>query len=200
MNSYHRPEMIVGVEGGIGYFPSETIPGHTTERLCAIAKKYGIYFLPGTMHEKSTELPGDMFYNSAPIINPLGEIIAVYRKMAPWAPAESQCALGKEYVVFDMPEKATKIGVLICYDSNFPEIARNLTLLGAEVLVKLTMDPEELYYVNKYVHYTRALENQAYFISTNGSGFFRSLSLYGSSQIINPEGQLLWEALRLPQA
>ena len=88
-------------------------------------------------------------------------------------------------MVFDIPEKKTKVGVQICYDLNFPEISRNEALMGAEVLVKLTMDPQELYKLNEHYHYVRALENQAYLVCTNGTGFFGSHQLYGHSQIIS---------------
>ena len=64
---------------------------------------------------------------------------------------------GREYMVFDIPEKKTKVGVQICYDLNFPEISRNETLMGAEVLVKLTMDLQELYKLNEHYHYLRHL-------------------------------------------
>lgn len=194
MSGCHKPEMIIGVEGGIGYYTPQTIPGPITDYLCAIAKKYGIYFLPGTMYESHPDCEEGMFYNSVPIINPQGEIIAVYRKMSPWRPSEEFTQPGKEYVVFDMPEKNTKVGVIICYDSNFPEIPRNLALLGAEVIVKMTQDPEELYSLNKPINLARALENQAYFISVNTCGQFGNYSLYGNSMIVNPEGRILWEA------
>jgi len=190
MCSYHRPELIVGVEGGIGYFTPEEIPGPITDYLGQIARENKIYFIPGTMYEEKDGL----VYNAAPVFNPEGKLIAVYRKMAPWRPAEDAAAPGREYVVFDIPEKKTKVGVQICYDLNFPEISRNETLMGAEVLVKITMDPEELYHLNKPVHYTRALENQAYLVSTNGVGVFGGTNLYGNSLVINPEGHLLWEA------
>lgn len=168
MGGYHRPELVVGVEGGIGFDTPQPIPGPITDFLAKIAQKHEIYFIPGTMWESHAELESGMFYNSAPVFNPKGELIAVYRKMAPWRPFESESAPGKEYVVFDIPEKETKIGVQICYDLNFPEISRNETLMGAEVLIKLTEDPEELCIFNKMYHYVRALENQAYLVSTNG--------------------------------
>ena len=57
--------------------------------------------------------------------------------------------------------------------------------MGAEVLVKLTMDPQELYKLNEHYHYVRALENQADLVCTNGTGFFGSHQLYGHSQIIS---------------
>lgn len=196
MSGCHKPEMIVGVEGGIGYYTPQTIPGPITDYLCSIAKKYGIYFIPGTMYEEHPDCPEGMYYNSAPVINPQGEIIAVYRKMAPWRPTEAYTHPGREYVVFDVPEKDTKVGLMICYDSNYPEIARNLTLMGAEVIIKVTQDPEELYYLNKPVHLTRALENQTYFISVNTCGKFGNFSLYGNSMFVSPEGKILWEAGR----
>ena len=100
------------------------------------------------MSRNIPELPGGQFYNAAPIFGPDGRLIDVYRKMAPYRPAEPAVP-GRRYVVFDIPEKQTKVGVQICYDLNFPEISRNETLMGAEVLVKLTMDPTELYQINK---------------------------------------------------
>ena len=120
--------------------------------------------------------------------------------MAPWRPAEQFSAPGHEYCVFEIPEKKTKIGLQICYDLNFPEISRNETLMGAEVLVKLTMDPQELYLLNKHIHYARALENQAYLVSTNGTGFFNAINLYGNSLVISPEGNVLCEAGQTPCA
>ena len=66
--------------------------------------------------------------------------------------------------------------------------------LGAEVLVKLTLDPQELNLLNRPIHFARALENQAYFVSTNACGFNGGSHLYGGSMVISPEGHVLWEA------
>ncbi|MCQ4637486.1 carbon-nitrogen hydrolase family protein [Anaerovorax odorimutans] len=192
MSGYHKPELVVGVECLQCYTP-EPIPGPSSDYFARLAKQYEIYFIPGTVYEYSEELPKGMYYNSAPIYDPKGRLIDVYRKMCPWYPSEEFAAPGNHYVAFDLPEKQTKIGVQICYDMNFPEISRNETLMGAEVLIKLTMDPQELYQLNKHVHYTRALENQAYLVSTNCVGKFGAFQLYGHSQVISPEGNLLWE-------
>lgn len=193
MSGYRRPELIVGVEC-IATMTPDTIPGALTDYFSKIAKKYNIYFIPGTICEKSPELPEGKYYNTAPIFNTKGELIDSYRKMIPWRPVEDMIEPGNRYVAFDMPEKQTKIGVQICYDLNFPEISRNETLLGAEVLIKLTLDPQELYSLNRPIHFARALENQAYLISTNGVGFHHNARLYGHSMAIDPQGNLLWEA------
>lgn len=193
MMDYHKPDLVVGVECMEAFTP-DTIPGAMTDFFGAIAKKHHIYFIPGTMYEYDESLPEGHFYNTAPVFNPDGELITKYRKMAPWRPAEDVAIPGSEYCVFDIPEKDTKVGVQICYDMNFPEISRNETLMGAEVLIKLTMDPQELYKLNTHYHYVRALENQAYMVCTNGTGFFGCNHLYGHSQVITPEGNCVWEA------
>lgn len=193
MQGYHKPDLVLGVEC-IEAFTPDTIPGEMTRFFSGIAKKHGIYFIPGTMYEIDSSLPQGRFYNTAVVFNPKGQLIGKYRKMAPWRPGEDAAAPGREYLVFDIPEKDTKIGVQICYDLNFPEISRNETLMGAEVLVKLTMDPQELFKLNQHIHYARALENQAYLVSTNGTGYFGSTHLYGHSHVITPEGNCLWEA------
>lgn len=192
MSGYHKPELVVGVECLQSYTP-ESIPGPSSDYFASLAKKHQIYLIPGTVYEYDDKLPEGVFYNTAPIYDPEGNLIEKYRKMAPWYPSEEFAAPGDKYVVFEIPEKQTKIGVQICYDMNFPEISRNETLMGAEVLIKLTMDPQELYELNKHVHYARALENQAYFVSTNCVGKSGAFQMYGHSQVISPEGDLIWE-------
>lgn len=193
MQGHHIPDLVLGVEC-ISAFTPDTIPGAMTDYFASLAKKHHIYFIPGSIYEIDPSLPEGRFYNTAVVFNPDGEIVGKYSKMAPWRPSEDAAEPGREYLVFDIPERDTKIGVLICYDSNFPEIARNETLMGAEVLVKLTMDPQELFKINQPIHYARALENQAYLVCTNGTGYFGGIHLYGHSQVITPEGNCVWEA------
>lgn len=198
MEQTPRPELIIGPESIQTRVP-EVIPGRQTTYFSSIAKKYGIYFIPGSIMEKSDAIPlQGYFYNSAPIFNPKGELVDVYRKMAPYMPLESKVYPGSRYVVFDIPEKKTKVGVQICYDLNFPEISRNEALMGAEILVKLTMDPVQLYKLNKYVHIVRALENQAYMISTQSAGAYGNNHLSGRSMVVSPEGDVLWEGGEVP--
>lgn len=197
MTGFHKPELVVGVECLQCSVPCE-IPGPVTDYFASLAKKYEIYLIPGTVYEKHASLPEGKFYNTAPIFGPQGQLIDIYRKMAPWYPAEELVVPGDRYVVFDIPEKETKVGVQICYDLNFPEISRNETLMGAEVLVKLTLDPQELFELNRHIHYARALENQAYLVSTNCVGDFASSTMYGHSQVISPEGFLVWEGGEAP--
>lgn len=202
MAGMNIPELIVGVELAIGHyhpgdetkFGGDVIPGKVTDELSAIAKKYGIYFMPGTMIERQTIDGETKLYNSAPIFGPDGEIIDVYRKICPYYPVETAITPGDRYVTFDIKEKDIKIGVMICHDWCFPEISRNLAIMGAEILIKPAIDPEGLYEVCKSLAPARALENQAYFISLNMTGEYMGSYAYGHSMVAAPNGQIVYEA------
>ena len=188
-----KPDLVVGCES-VAMDIGEPIPGPQSNIWAGIAKKHGIYFIPGSMGEWDEELsPDGPYYNTAPVYDPSGKLLCKYRKMAPYRPLEDGVP-GDKYCVFEIPERNTKIGLQICYDLNFPEISRNLTLLGAEVLVKITLDPSELYSINKHLHYARAVENQAYMVSVNATGPFMANLSYGNSMVVDPEGRLVWEA------
>jgi predicted amidohydrolase len=193
MISPRKPDLVVGCES-VALDIGEPIPGPQSDKWAAMAKKHEIYFIPGSMGEWAEELDKEgPYYNTAPVYGPDGRLVTKYRKMAPYRPLENGIP-GKEYCVFEIPERKAKIGLQICYDLNFPEVSRNEALMGAEVLVKITLDPSELYLINKHLHYARAIENQAYLVSTNATGPFMANLSYGDSLVIDPEGKLLWEA------
>lgn len=194
MNGMNRPEIILGPELGLGPDAKDAIPGELTETLGRIAKEYGIYFIPCSIKELVTRGEEEVIHNALPIFGPDGGIIDVYRKICPYYPVESAVTPGDRYVVFPIKEKDIKIGVMICHDWCFPEISRNLTLLGAEILIRPAIDPEGLYESFKYVPSVRALENQAYFISLNAVGNYSGSYAYGHSMIADPEGRIIYEA------
>ena len=187
-----KPDLVVGCES-VGLDLGQPIPGPQSDRWAAMAKAHGIYFIPGSMGEWEEGLDQEgPYYNTAPVYGPDGRLVTKYRKMAPYRPLEDGLP-GREYCVFEIPEREACIGLQICYDLNFPEISRNETLMGAEVLVKITLDPSELHQINQHLHYARAVENQAWLVSTNATGEFMANQSYGNSMIVDPEGRLLWE-------
>lgn len=208
MAGMNVPELIVGVEMAIGRYwlgdetelGGDPIPGKVTEELSAIAKEYGIYFMPGSMIEAAEKDGEKIIYNSIPIFGPDGQIIDVYRKMCPYYPVEADFTQGERYVTFDIKEKDIRIGVLNCHDWCFPEISRNLALMGAEILIKPAIDPEGLYDVCKSIAPTRAFENQAYFISLNLAGEWLGSYAYGHSMVAGPDGKVIYEAGNRPVA
>ena len=198
MSGYVKPELIIGVEHGLGR-DLHRIPGKTIEFLGEIARKYGIYFIPGTMSEMAGEEEKDGFYNTCPVFGPDGSLLRAYRKKVPFRPGEpSLPSEDDEYCIFEIPEKHIKVWILICYDQFFPEIARTLALEGAELLVCPALDPMEYDYICDILPRARALENELFYIWTCGTGNTPSGTCCGHSTIVNPEGGVVYKCGSLP--
>lgn len=163
-----------------------TIPGPLTDQLCALARATGQWLVPGSLYEKD----GDELFNTALVISPQGDIVAKYRKMFPWYPYESGVTAGRDLCVFDIPG-AGRFGLCICYDLWFPEIARSLTWLGAEVLLQPTMTPTSDRALELVLSQAAAITNQCYFVGVNGVGPWGG----GQSIIADPDGRVLQLAL-----
>lgn len=150
-----------------------------------LAKKHHVWIVPGSYLEKS----GQDVFNTSPIINPKGEIVARYRKIYPFLPYENNITAGNKFVVFEVPNIG-KLGIVICYDQWFPEVIRNLTWLGAEAIICPTLTntidrPTELALAR-----ANSIVNQCYFVNINSTG----KSAYGKSVIYGPEGDTIYQA------
>jgi len=166
---------------------AEPIPGPTTDRFAEFAKKNGVYVCGGSMFEKAD----GKIYNSAPVLAPDGSLVANHRKMFPWRPVEPS-EPGTEFTVFDIPDVG-RIGLCICYDFWFPEVCRQLTWMGAEVILHPTMTPYPMGAAERIICQANAVQNQVYFVSVAGSGLHGGLGLYGCSCIVDPDGKLVEE-------
>ncbi len=105
-------------------------PDKTLKVFSEAARRHNVWLLPGSLYVREH---GQLF-NESVVISPEGEIIARYRKMFPFAPYEAGVAGGDEVIVFDVPDVG-RFGLSICYDIWFPETTRQLTAMGAEVLL-----------------------------------------------------------------
>ena len=169
---------------------SETIPdGYTTETLSALSKEKGIYIVAGL-----PEKDGDKFYNSAILTGPDG-FIGSYRKTHLFFEEKLYFEPGDTgFRVWDTP--IGKIGIMICFDWFFPESARSLAILGAEVIAHpsnlvLPFCPDAMP--------VRCLENRVYAITANRTGTEarkegQSLSFIGKSEIVSPKAEILVRA------
>ena len=122
------------------------IPNEHTERLTGKAREHDVYIQTGTMLEEDPAYPGVVF-NTTCLIGPDG-ILCTYRKVNPWIPYEVHASPhdlpGYDKPLFPVADTPIgRIGCAICYDWLFPEVLRQLTANGAEVLVRVSayMDP-----------------------------------------------------------
>ena len=120
--------------------------------------------MPGSIYERGDD--GNV-YNTAIAVSPLGEIAATYRKVFPWQPYE-QTTPGNEFVVFDIPGVG-RVGLAICYDGSFPETARQLAWLGAEVIIQPTLTTTRDREMELVCARANAWTNQLYVVNVNAS-------------------------------
>lgn len=164
---------------------AETLPSATEDKLCALAKQLGIWFVPGSIYEKS----GDNVYNTAPVINPAGEVVTRSRKMYPFYPYEKGVTAGDSICVFDIPEVG-RFGLSICYDMWFPENSRAMISEGAEVILHPTLTNTQDRDVERSITRATAAQNQCYVIDVNGAG----KQAWGQSLLVGPEGDVIHAA------
>jgi predicted amidohydrolase len=137
------------------------------------------------------ELVDDKVANSAVLIANNGEILLNYRKSHLFGDLD-RSMFNERGGTFALAElKGFKIGLLICYDIEFPEPARLLTLQGVDILLIPTAQMEPYEQVAKYVIPARAYENQVYTAYANHSGSGDGLNYIGLSSICGPDGAVL---------
>ncbi|HLQ13417.1 MAG TPA: carbon-nitrogen hydrolase family protein [Steroidobacteraceae bacterium] len=164
---------------------AQPLPGAAEARLCAAAARNNLWLVPGTLFEKR----GGRTYNTAPVIDPGGKVVARYSKMFPFLPYESGVTAGSEFVVFDVPQVG-RFGVSICYDMWFPETTRSLAWMGAEVILHPSMTSTVDRDAELAIGRANATVNQCYFVDVNVAG---NLGV-GRSAIFGPGGELVCQA------
>ena len=160
------------------------IPSQLTERICALARRLDVWLVPGSLLETAD---GNT-YNTAIAVSPQGEIVARYRKLFPWRPFE-RTTPGDSFVTFDSPGRG-RIGLAICFDGSFPEVARQLAWLGAEVIIQPTLTTTRDREMEIVMSRANAFANQAYVVNVNGA----DPSAVGDSVIVDPEGTVMQQA------
>ncbi|WP_417485730.1 carbon-nitrogen hydrolase family protein [Maricaulis sp.] len=164
---------------------AELAGGETEARLKALAAETGLWLVPGSLYERRD----GAIYNTTPVIDPAGEIVARYDKMFPFLPYEAGVAAGRDPVVFDVPGIG-RVGVAICYDMWFPEVIRTLVGLGAEVILLPTMTNTIDRDVELAIARSNAAINQCIFVDVNLAG---DLGV-GRSAVYGPGGEVIYEA------
>jgi len=170
---------------GTGLKHAQTMPGAAEQTFCALAKETGLWILPGSLYEKKD----GKVYNTAPVINPLGDVVARCRKMFPFLPYEVDVVSGKEFTVFDV-EGVGRFGVSICYDMWFPETTRTLVSMGAEVILHPSLTNTLDRDAELAIARASAVTNQCYFFDINSAGKLA----FGRSIVAGPGGEVIHQA------
>lgn len=149
------PEGISIVGNSLSYVEvSESIPGPSTAYLGQLSKEYNMYIVAGIY-----EREGPVVYNTSVLIGRDGRLVGKYRKIAlPREEIDGGITPGNEFPVFDTD--FGRIGMMICWDVFFPEVARQIALKGAEIIFM------PIWGGDLTLAKARAIENQIYLVSS----------------------------------
>lgn len=191
--SQHRVDMIVfpelvtsGYELGVRFTEvAERIPGPSLNLLSKRANEFGVYVAFGMVSKERVE---SVLYNSAVLIGPEGDLVEVYNKVH--LRGEERMAFREGFKLPIAQTDIGNIGMMIGYDLAFPEVARTLTLEGADLL--LCMANWETAQMDEWKTYVRAraYENSVFVAAVNRVGEDVTLSFGGESMVVGPRGQV----------
>jgi predicted amidohydrolase len=170
------PEGITVIGTPKSYFEvSESVPGPTTDRLGRLASQLRSYIVAGVY-----ERTGKVVYNTAVLIDRQGKLAGKYRKThLPREEWEAGITAGDAYPVFQTD--FGKVGLMICWDVQFPEPCRAMALKGAELVLLPIWGGSEV------LAKARAIENHLFLVTS---------SYDMKSFIVDPAGTVLGEATK----
>jgi predicted amidohydrolase len=175
------------------YELAETIPGPSTEKVEALAKRTGMHIIFG-MPELSEKTQATVF-NTAVFVGPRG-LIGKYRKM--YLPThsvfEEKRYFRPGYEVTAFQTDIGNIGLSICYDIFFPEVYRLTRLKGAQLMVCISASPAVRRSYFEILTSARALENTAFLAYVNLAGVEDGLQFWGGSRLVCPTGDVVAKA------
>ena len=193
---------------------AEDLPGGPTFELAAEAAIANGIFVHASLYESARADDG-LGYNTAILVSPAGELVARTRKLHIPISAgyyedtyfRAGPADGDPYPVYEPDGLGARIGMPTCWDEWFPEVARNYSLGGAEIVVYPTaigsepvfpaFDTQPLW---QQVIVANGINSGLFMVVPNRTGDEGGLSFYGSSFISDPYGRVLVQAPRDEEA
>lgn len=177
------PELFVG-----GYDTSAAgrlavdVDGPELEPVRQAARGAGTAILVG-LAERRNGRPA----NSLLAIDERGETAGVHRKTALWGEEASAFSAGGSMTVVELAGR--RVGLMVCYEVEFPEPARALAVAGADLLVTASCNMEPYYADHELSARARALDNRIAHLYVNRTGDEAGLAFVGGTRAIGPDGQ-----------
>ena len=199
-NAKKKPDVIILPEvWAIGWKPSifeenaeDLEESETIEFLSEIAIAFDVNIIGGSFISKKD----GNYYNTCPVINQDGELVATYDKMHLFS--YYGCDEGKFIENGKNPEMieidGVKIGLTTCYDIRFPEIFRAYRKAGADLLINMAAWPKTRAIHWESLSKARAVENQCFMVALTQSGLIEGEEYnLGHSRVIDYNGEVVSE-------
>lgn len=140
------------------------------------------------------ELQEGRIYNSSYVVGSCGGILGKYRKIHLFSVTGEPGYFTRGEAPLVCKTELGRLGIAVCYDLRFPELARRMAVDGAEILCFSALWPAARRHHWSLLLRSRALENQLFVIGCNGCGTEGNTTYGGSSAVISPAGDPLVEA------
>ncbi|HMB75307.1 MAG TPA: carbon-nitrogen hydrolase family protein [Kiloniellaceae bacterium] len=162
---------------------AEAADGAAAKRVADMARSYGIAIVYGY-----PERDGEGIFNSSQFFTRSGASLLNYRKCQLYGPWEKDTfETGDGFQLADW--EGLKVGLLICYDIEFPEAARCLAAAGADLILVSSATPAPQTEVSEVLLPARACENQVFVVFCNRCGREGDLVYCGGSCVVGPDGR-----------
>ncbi|MFF7450972.1 MULTISPECIES: nitrilase-related carbon-nitrogen hydrolase [unclassified Streptomyces] len=162
---------------------AEPADGDSADAVAEIAARHGIALAYGY-----PERSGDAVFNSAQLISATGDRLANYRKTHLFGCFERDHFTPGEQPVVQTELDGVRVGLMICYDVEFPENVRAHALAGTDLLVVPTAQMHPFQFVAESMIPVRAFENQMYVAYVNRVGREGEFEFVGLSTLAGPDG------------
>ena len=176
---------------------AEPLDGPSVKAVSRIAQEHDAHVVFG-MPERE---PGTKrLYNASVMVIPDGRV-ASYHKVYPanFGPFEEGLYFGRGSELVLVDTTIGKVGLLICYDSFFPELAKSYALAGADVLAIISASPATSKPFFDQILPARAIENALFVLYANLVGTELNIVFQGGTQAIGPRGEDLGKAKDLAE-
>ncbi|WP_321420934.1 nitrilase-related carbon-nitrogen hydrolase [uncultured Methanomethylovorans sp.] len=171
---------------------AEEAPYCTILKLLEFSKRMECVVI-GSIIEKQSHSDDYAYYNLGFCVEH-GILTGVYRKSHPFKKELNFFTAGNSIHPIALEKYGLTIGLEICYELRFPEVARKLALAGADLLVTAAQFPNPRRHVWRTLSLARAIENQIPHVACNLVGSSPTSSFFGGSIIIDAAGNVLAEA------
>ena len=162
----------------------EAADGPSEKRMAELAAGYGIHMVYGYPENRNGRV-----YNSANLIDDHGALRGTYRKTRLFMDERSAFAAGDAYPVFET--KLGRVGLLICYDIEFPEPARRLASKGADIIVCIAANMAPYHELHRRFSAVRAFENSVPVAYCNFTGSDDCYEYTGRSGLYVPDAEAM---------
>ncbi|AYG84088.1 (R)-stereoselective amidase [Streptomyces hundungensis] len=162
---------------------AEAADGPSARAIAEIAVRHGLAVVYGY-----PERDGDAVYNAAQLIGPDGSRLANYRKTHLFGCFEQEAFTPGDQPVVQADLNGLRVGMMICYDVEFPENVRAHALAGTDLLLVPTAQMHPFQFVAESLVPVRAFENQLYVAYVNRTGPEGEFEFVGLSCLAGPDG------------